>query len=117
MLKKNQFIKVFIRFFIKGIMEYLMAIGLFFFIALFVKLAFKLKIYDSWEQGVFITIFFFFVGILADSFAVWRGYWGFHEPGILGIYLGFLPIEEYFLFLVAPFFGITMYKLFKQRLR
>ena len=95
-------------------MQYLIAIFIFFAAAFIVKLAFKIKLYDSWEEGVFVAFFFLLVGILADSFAVWRGFWSFHEPYILGIYLGFLPIEEYLLFLVAPFFGITMYRLFKN---
>lgn len=95
-------------------MEYLIAIIFFLIITLIVKWVFKIKLYNSWEQGVFVTFFFLFIGVLADSFAVWRGYWSFYEPGVLGIYVGFLPIEEYFLFLVAPFFGITMYKLFKK---
>lgn len=98
-------------------MEYLIAILVFLVFAIIIKWIFNVKLYNSWEEGTFVTLFFLFVGVLADSFAVWRGYWSFHEPYILGFYIGFLPIEEYFLFLVAPFFGITMYRVFKKIFR
>jgi lycopene cyclase domain-containing protein len=98
-------------------MEYLITILLFFVITLIIKWKFKLKLYNSNKQAIFVTLFFLIIGVLADSFAVWRGYWVFYKPYVLGINVGFLPIEEYLLFLVAPFFGITMYKLFQKYLK
>lgn len=95
-------------------MEYLIILVLFFLATLLIKCKFKLKIYNSTKQAVISTILFFIIGIIADSFAVWRGYWAFYKPYIIGIYIGFLPLEEYLLFLVAPFFGITLYKLFQK---
>jgi len=95
-------------------MEYLIVLVLFFLITLLIKWKFKLKVYSSNRQALFATLLFLIIGVLADSFAVWRGYWVFYEPYVLGTYIGFLPLEEYVLFLVAPFFGITMYKLFQK---
>jgi len=95
-------------------MEYLIVLVLFFLATLLIKWRFKIKVYNSFKEGFIITILFLIIGVAADSFAVWRGYWAFYEPYILGIYIGFLPLEEYILFLVAPFFGITTYKLFQK---
>jgi lycopene cyclase domain-containing protein len=98
-------------------MEYLIAIILFLIATCIIKWKFKIKLYNSNKQAIFMILFFLIVGVLADSFAVWRGYWVFYKPYILGIDIGFLPIEEYLLFLVAPFFGITMYKLFMKKIK
>jgi len=98
-------------------MEYLIAILLFLAVTLIIKWKFKIKLYNSNKQAILLMLFFLIIGVLADSFAVWRGYWVFYEPYVLGIYIGFLPIEEYLLFLVAPFFGITMYKIFQKYLK
>jgi lycopene cyclase domain-containing protein len=98
-------------------MEYLLAILLFLAITLIIKWKFKLKIYNSNKQAIFATLLFLIIGVIADSFAVWRGYWAFYEPYVLGFYIWFLPLEEYLLFLVAPLFGITMYKLFQKVLK
>lgn len=95
-------------------MEYLLIIVLFFLITLFIKWKFKIKVYDSTKQAIIITLSFLIVGVLADSFAVWRGYWSFYAPYVLDFKIGLLPLEEYLLFLVAPFFGITVYKFFKK---
>jgi lycopene cyclase domain-containing protein len=95
-------------------MEYLIVLVLFFLITLLIKWKFKIKVYDSNKQAFLIMLCFLIIGVIADSFAVWRGYWAFYEPYVLGFYIGFLPLEEYVLFLVAPFFGITMYKLFQK---
>jgi len=98
-------------------MEYLIAILLFLIITFIIKWKFKIKLHNSNKQAILMTLFFLIIGVLADSFAVWRGYWIFYEPYVLGIYIGVLPIEEYLLFLVAPFFGITMYKLFQKKFK
>jgi lycopene cyclase domain-containing protein len=98
-------------------MEYFIAILLFLIITLIIKWKFKIKVYNSIKEGFIITVLFLIIGVIVDSFAVWRGYWAFYEPYVLGIYIGFLPLEEYLLFLVAPFFGITMYKLFQKMLK
>jgi len=95
-------------------MEYLLIIVLFFLLALFIKWKFKIKVYNSTKQAVIVTFSFLIIGVLADSFAVWRGYWSFHSPYVLNFTIGLLPLEEYLLFLVAPFFGITVYKFFKK---
>jgi lycopene cyclase domain-containing protein len=98
-------------------MEYLIAILSFLIITLIIKWKFKIKLYNSFKEGFIITVLFLIMGVIADSFAVWRGYWAFYEPYVLGIYIGFLPLEEYLLFLVAPFFGITFYKFLQKKLK
>ena len=95
-------------------MEYLFLIVLFFLLALFIKWKFKIKVYNSTKQAFIITLAFLIIGVAADSFAVWRGYWTFHTPYVLNFTIGLLPLEEYLLFLVAPFFGITICKFFKK---
>ena len=91
-------------------MEYLSIILLFLVISLFIKWKFKIKVYNSTKQAFVITLAFLIIGVAVDSFAVWRGYWSFHSPYVLNFTIGLLPLEEYLLFLVAPLFGITVYK-------
>ena len=98
-------------------MEYLLIILAFLLVSILIKQKFKIKIYKSRKQTIIITLVFFVIGILADTFAVWRGYWTFHEPFVFGLRIWLLPLEEYILFLVAPFFGITVYRLIQKKFK
>lgn len=98
-------------------MEYFVVEIFFLVLTFFLRFKFKIRVYDTKKEALIITLVFLILGVIVDSFAVWRGYWSFPEHRLIGITIGFLPIEEYFLFLIAPFFGIVSYKVMHQKLR
>ena len=54
---------------------------------------------------------FFNIGVIWDSFAIWRGHWMFPQGKNLGIVLGLMPLEEYLFIFVIPYFILTVYKI------
>jgi lycopene cyclase domain-containing protein len=49
-----------------------------------------------------------------DSVAIWRGHWVFPGPGLVGIKIGLMPLEEYLFALVIPYFILTTYSVLKK---
>ena len=98
-------------------MEYLLILILFFLSAVAAIWRFKIQLYHSRREGIVITLVFFFVGVVWDSFAVYRQHWTFLGPGLVGIKIGLLPIEEYLFFLVMPFWIMTVYKVLDEMIR
>jgi lycopene cyclase domain-containing protein len=45
-----------------------------------------------------------------DIFSIPRGHWVFTGKGILGIYFGPMPIEEFFWGLFVPYLWVTIYR-------
>jgi lycopene cyclase domain-containing protein len=98
-------------------MEYLLILFLFFISGLAIEWKFKIHLYHTRRERIFMTLLFFVVGIAWDSFAVWRQHWAFLGHGLSGLYVGNLPIEEYVFSLVIPFWIITIYKLLDKKIR
>lgn len=69
----------------------------------------KIQIYSNFGQLILANVVFLIVGVVWDSYAVWRGHWSFDK--ILGLKIGLLPIEELLFMLVIPYFVITVYKI------
>ncbi len=72
--------------------------------------------FKSTKQGAAILGFFFVVGVVWDSYAVYSGHWFFNDKNLLGVRVGLLPIEEYVFFIVLPVFIITMYQVLRTKL-
>ena len=98
-------------------MEYLTILLFFFISALFLEWKFYIHLYHSKRERIIITFLFFIVGIVWDTFAVWRGHWNFPGNGLIGIQIGLLPIEEYLFFLIMPFWTLTIYKLLDRKVK
>ena len=78
---------------------------------------FKLKLFAS-RIHAFVVLGAVFLAIVAwDSFAVFSGWWAFPGPGLVGITVGLLPIEEYSLAIIVPFFVIVFYKFVEAKLK
>ena len=72
----------------------------------------------SYKKERFIIAGIMFLLCLAwDYYATWRGHWSFNGPGLIGIRIGWLPIEEFLFILIMPFWAITFYKLMDQKLK
>lgn len=59
---------------------------------------------------------FFVIGVVWDSFTIWRGHWLFPAGKNLGIVIGNMPLEEYLFALIVSSFILTIYKVFDARL-
>ena len=59
----------------------------------------------------------FIIGVLWDTFAIWRGHWVFPAGNNLGIVIGLMPIEEYLFILVLPYFILTIYKIIDSKFK
>src|SRR5437867_1810345 len=91
-------------------MEYFAILIVILLITLFLEKVYKIHLYHSLKQRLFTVALFFVIGILWDSFALWRGDWVFPEGKNLGIKLGLMPVEEYLFILIIPYSVITIYK-------
>ena len=90
-------------------------IGVFSF-SILMKLIYRPTLFDSTKQGAVILIFFFVVGVIWDSYAVYSRHWYFDDKNLLGIRVGLLPLEEYLFFIVLPVFIITLYQILRTKL-
>ena len=97
-------------------MEYLLILALVFLITLFIEIKYHLRLYTSRKERTLIPLIFFVVGCVWDSFAVARGHWSFNVDNLLGIRIGYLPLEEYLFFLVIPYFILTLYAALKKEI-
>ena len=52
----------------------------------------------------------FVVAFCWDQFAIWRGHWSFGKQYLIGIYVGYMPIEEFGFIFIPSYFGLVLYK-------
>lgn len=95
--------------------EYLIILLAVFAVTVFFEKKYHINLFSGWKERFLITIFFFVVGSLWDTFSIWRGYWFFPAEKILGIKIGFMPLEEYLFMLIVPYFIMTFYKLIDSK--
>ena len=74
------------------------------------------RVYNTKKEAFIISGAIFLVGITWDTFSVWRGYWIFPGHGLVGIKIGLLPIEEYTLFIITPYWLLMFYNYMRSRL-
>ncbi|HLC56056.1 MAG TPA: lycopene cyclase domain-containing protein [Candidatus Nanoarchaeia archaeon] len=98
-------------------MEYFLILILLLLIAIFLEYKFRIHIYHSRKERIITSITFFIIGILWDYFATWRQNWNFPGPGLIGIRILDLPIEEFIFFLIIPYFILTLYKVYDKKIK
>ena len=97
-------------------MEYLAILVVLLISGAIIEWKFNIHLYHSRKERLTVTLFFFVVGVLWDTFAIMRGHWDFGTTGLTGIRIGVMPIEEYLFILIVPFWIMTMYKLFDRKI-
>lgn len=79
----------------------------------------NLNIIRRGRSLVKVTILTFLLFFSVDSWATWRGVWDFGKSFLLGPYVFNLPIEEVFIFIVAPYASIILWetsmKIFRRK--
>lgn len=95
---------------------YLAILVVFFAIAVLVEWKYNIHLYGTRRERLLITLMFFVIGVAWDTFSVKNKMWIFPGNGLVGIWIGVLPLEEYLFSLVVPFWILTIYKLLDAKL-
>jgi len=98
-------------------LEYLTILLLILFITVILEKANHVHLYHNRKERLEIVGLFFLVGVLWDTFAIWRGHWVFPAGKTFGITIGLMPLEEYLFMLILPYSIITFYKLIDSKFR
>ena len=98
-------------------MNYLVILFILLLSAVVIEWGYHIHLYRTRRERIIITMFFFVIGVVWDTYAINNGHWSFPEGGTSGIKIGVMPLEEYLFILIIPFWIITLYKLFDQRLK
>lgn len=97
-------------------MEYLVVLLILLATAVFLDLKYRMQLYQSKKERRLIPMAFFIIGVIWDSWAVYRGHWSFNGTGLSGIKVGLLSLEEYLFFLIIPYFILTFYRFLRKEL-
>lgn len=97
-------------------MEYLIILILILIGTLILEKKEHVQIYRTRKERWTIPFILFIFGSIWDTYAVWRGHWSFAGPGLIGIRIGLLPLEEYLFMLVVPYAIITYYKFLEKKI-
>ena len=95
---------------------YLATLGVFFAVAVWMELKFHIHLYQTRKERILITLIFFAIGVAWDSISTINKTWIYPGNGLVGIWIGVLPLEEYLFSLVVPFWILTFYKVLEAKL-
>ncbi len=98
-------------------MEYFVILMAIFLVTLFIEWKYGIHLYHSMKERVIVTLNIFVVGMIWDYYAVSHSHWVFPGPGLIGIRIYGLPIEEFLFYLIAPYTILTMYKFYDKKLK
>lgn len=96
---------------------YLAILAAFFALAIWLELKFRIHLYRTRKERILITLIFFVIGVAWDSLSTMNQIWIYPGKGLVGIWIGVLPIEEYLFSLVVPFWILTVYRVVDAKLR
>lgn len=94
---------------------YLAILLAFFAIALWLEWKFRLHLYATRKDRIIITLMFFVIGVAWDSFATINKTWIYPGNGLIGVWIGVLPLEEYLFSLIVPFWIVTVYRVLNRK--
>jgi lycopene cyclase domain-containing protein len=90
--------------------EYLLTLLILFIIALFIKNKYQIKLFNNTEELLVFYSVIFVIGTIWDNFSVWRGHWFYPGKGIVGIFVGLIPLEDYVFAIVTSFTVLVLYR-------
>jgi lycopene cyclase domain-containing protein len=96
-------------------LEYLIILTGILIVTILLEKIYHIHLYHNRKERLSVTLIFFIVGVVWDTFAIWRGHWAFPMYKTLGIKIGLMPIEEYLFILIIPYFVLTIYKIFESK--
>lgn len=95
---------------------YLATLLVFFALAVWLELQFHVHLYKTRKERILITLIFFVIGVAWDSISTINKTWVYPGNGLIGIWIGVLPLEEYLFSLVVPFWILTVYRALEVKL-
>lgn len=95
--------------------EYFLILIFLFIIGLILHFIYKVKIYSSVKHCILTNLAGIFLITIWDNFAIFRGHWGFGDKFLLGLKIGYMPIEEYLFVIIFPYLGLVIYKIFDKK--
>jgi len=78
--------------------------------ALFIEWFFKEHLFHSLKERMLCVTIALVSITIWDLYAIPRRHWVFPGQGILGIFIGPIPIEEFLWTVWVPYFWVTIYK-------
>ena len=75
----------------------------------------KIKLFENKFQLIAVFASTLIIGGIWDNYAVWRGHWFYPGKGILGIFLGYIPLEDYIFIIVVTYAILVGYKFYEKR--
>lgn len=97
--------------------EYLGILGLLFLVALLLQIKFRVKIFSSAKEAISFYLIVIILGNVWDYVALSRGHWAYPGEGLMGIYVGIIPIEDYVFAIVCPYFLLVLYKVISKQIK
>jgi len=97
--------------------EYLLILIILLVITLILEKTQHIYLYHNRKERLGVIGLFFIIGVLWDTFSIWRGYWVFPLDRTLGVVIGLMPLEEYLFILIVPYFIITAYRIIDSKFR
>ena len=98
-------------------MSYIEILEIFLAVTILLEVIFKPHLFDSAKERIIAVLLLFVVGVMWDSYAVYSHHWTFSGIGLLGVYVGNLPLEEYIFSLIIPYFCITVAKIIQEKIK
>ena len=98
-------------------MEYLIILLAILIITAFLEWRHHIHLYHSRKERIIITLVFFIIGVVWDSYQMSKGHWVYPGPGTLGITIGFIPLEDYLFVLIVPYMILTIYKILDKKIK
>jgi len=95
---------------------YLATLVAFFVFAIWLEWKYRFHLYQTRKERILITLIFFVIGVAWDSFATIHKTWIYPGNGLVGVWIGVLPIEEYLFSLIVPFWILTVYRVLDKKL-
>jgi lycopene cyclase domain-containing protein len=96
---------------------YLLALVAFYALAVWLEVKFRVHLYGTRKERILTSLIFFAIGVAWDSISTIEKVWVYRGNGLVGIWIGVLPIEEYLFSLVVPFWILTVYRVVEAKLR
>ena len=98
-------------------MEYLLILLAILLTTIFFEINYKIHLYHSLKERLFTSLTILVMGIIWDYYATSMGHWAFPGPGLIGLRIQGLPIEEFLFFLIMPYAILTMYRFYHKKIK
>lgn len=91
-------------------MTYLVILIVAVILAMTIESVFKEHLFKSLRGRIICALIALFGITIWDLYAIPNGHWIFTGKGILGIYVGPIPVEEFLWAMFVPYLWVTIYK-------